>query len=419
MLKISIISIGDEVRIGQVVNTNATWLSTEITKLGAFITNQITIGDDPLIIEKIIKEQLEMNDIVISTGGLGPTHDDITKQVMLDIFNDKLEFHQPTYENIRDIFRIRNREISEINRLQAYVPSKATTLHNAVGTAPGLMFKHKNNFLFVLPGVPAEMRYITTNSILPLITEKIQSKNLSVILYKTLNVIGIFESSLADEIGDVNEFLGENSTLAFLPSYKGIRLRIGTTAENFGIASDEIERIKKILYQKVGKYIYAEDETDLSIEIGKILSKNNLTVSVAESCTGGGLGYEFTRIPGSSKYFLGGIISYSNEVKVRHLNVRPETLVRNGAVSKETAKEMSKNCRKKFESDFAIAITGIAGPEGGTIDKPVGSVWISIANKKSTNAQLFHFGNDREITRERAIQTALLQFYLLLKENYS
>lgn len=414
MINVSIISIGDEVRIGQVVNSNAAWLSSEITKLGAFVTKQITIGDEPNVMESTITSEMESNDIVITTGGLGPTHDDITKDILLKIFDDNFFFHQKTFENIEEVFRIRNREITERNRLQAYIPSKATPLHNALGTAPGLMFQKNGKFLFVLPGVPAEMKFISKDSILPKLSEIISIKNESVILYKTLNVTGIFESALADLIGDPSDFLG-NSTLAFLPSYKGIRLRIGTKADSFEKAQIEIDRIKSVLYSKAGKFIYAEDETDITTELVKILSERRQTLSVAESCTGGGLGHELTRISGASKSFLGGLITYSNEAKINKLGVRTNTIVRYGAVSKETAKEMAKNCRKIFDSDYAISITGIAGPDGGTQEKPLGTVWIGIANRKTTSADVFYFGKERDINRERAIHTALLQLYRKLK----
>jgi nicotinamide-nucleotide amidase len=414
MLNVSIISIGDEVRIGQVVNSNAAWLSSELSKLGAYITKHITIADEPEVMEKTIRSELAVNDIVITTGGLGPTHDDFTKDILLKIFHDKYIFHEATFENIKELFRVRNREITERNRLQAQIPSKATPLNNPVGTAPGLMFQEKGKILFILPGVPAEMQFITRNSILPRIAEIIAQKNDSIVLYKTLNVTGIFESALADLIGEPNSFLGD-STLAFLPSYKGIRLRIGAVAKNFKKAQVEIDRIKTILYSKAGKYIYAEDDTSITNELGRILTEKRLTLSIAESCTAGGLGHEITKVSGSSKFFLGGIISYSNEAKVKLLSVSPNTLVRQGAVSKETAREMARNCRKKFDTDFALSITGIAGPEGGTEEKPVGTVWIGLADRKSTTANLYHFGSDREINRERAIHAALLQLFLKVK----
>ncbi|OGU60302.1 MAG: hypothetical protein A2X64_03665 [Ignavibacteria bacterium GWF2_33_9] len=415
MLKVSIITIGDEVRIGQVVNTNAAWIAKEITQLGAFISNHITIGDDFDLMLSTLKSEINKNDIIITTGGLGPTHDDITKPVLLKYFNDEIIFDQNSFQNIKKLFNSRGRPITDRNKLQAYIPSKSIPLLNQLGTAPGLMYKLPDDkLLFVLPGVPAEMKSITSNSILSIIEAKIKQQNHNVILYKTLHVAGIFESSLADLVGDVDEFL-ELSTLAFLPSYGGIRLRIGTEAENFDIAQKEIDRITEILYKKVGQFIIGEDELDLATLLSEKLKKRKYTVAVAESCTGGGLGFEFTKIPGSSSYFLGGVISYSNSVKNEFLNIPNKILEQYCAVSKETAELMAMNCRLKFNSDYSLSITGIAGPDGGSEDKPVGTVWIGISDKEQTTAKLFHFGNDRDLIRERSIQTALLMLFDLIK----
>lgn len=414
MIKVSILTIGDEVRIGQIVNTNAAWLSEKITRLGAFISNHITIGDDFDLMVNEIKEQIKQNDIVITTGGLGPTHDDITKPVLLNIFDDKLVFDDSTFKNIQELFKKQNREISERNKLQAYVPSKAKILTNLVGTAPGLLFEFDDKAIFSLPGVPSEMKFITENFILNYISNLIKLKNDEIILYKTLNVAGIFESNLADIIGPPEEFLGDNSSLAFLPSYKGIRLRIGTIQPNFDKAQNEIERISQIIYSKAGEYIWGEDDKDLTFEIGKLLKEKKLTLSVAESCTGGLLGGEITKISGSSEYFMGGIISYSNEVKINQLGVNKSTIELYGAVSFETASEMAINVKKLFKTDIGISITGIAGPTGGTPEKPVGTVFIGISYLNQIKVNKYVFGNDRNINRERAIGSSLLLLYQTL-----
>jgi nicotinamide-nucleotide amidase len=414
MIKVSILTIGDEVRIGQIVNTNAAWLSEKITRLGAFISNHITIGDDFDLMVNEIKEQIKQNDIVITTGGLGPTHDDITKPVLLNIFDDKLVFDDSTFKNIQELFKKQNREISERNKLQAYVPSKAKILTNLVGTAPGLLFEFDDKAIFSLPGVPSEMKFITENFILNYISNLIKLKNDEIILYKTLNVAGIFESNLADIIGPPEEFLGDNSSLAFLPSYKGIRLRIGTIQPNFDKAQNEIERISQIIYSKAGEYIWGEDDKDLTFEIGKLLKEKKLTLSVAESCTGGLLGGEITKISGSSEYFMGGIISYSNEVKINQLGVNKSIIELYGAVSFETASEMAINVKKLFKTDIGISITGIAGPTGGTPEKPVGTVFIGISYLDQIKVNKYVFGNDRNINRERAIGSSLLLLYQTL-----
>lgn len=417
MIKVSILTIGDEVRIGQITNTNAAWLSEKITRLGAFISNHITIGDDFDLMVKIITEQIQQNDIVITTGGLGPTHDDITKPVLLKIFDDHLVFDNSTFENIKELFEKQNRTISERNKLQAYVPSKAKILPNKVGTAPGLLFELPHKAIFSLPGVPSEMKYITENSILSYISKLIITRKEDVILYKTINVAGIFESNLADLIGPPDEFLGDASSLAFLPSYKGIRLRIGTKQPDFESAKKELDRISEIIYLKAGNFIWGEGDEDLSFEIGRLLKEKKLTLSVAESCTGGLLGGEITKISGSSEYFMGGIISYSNEIKINHLNVNKTTIEQYGAVSYETASEMAKNIKNLFNTDIGISITGIAGPTGGTPEKPVGTVYIGIAYRDEIEIKKYILGIDRNINRERAVGASLLLLYNTLK-NY-
>jgi nicotinamide-nucleotide amidase len=417
MLKVSLITIGDEIRIGQIINTNAAWLSNELTRLGVFVSNHITIGDDFELMIEVINEQIQHNDCVITTGGLGPTHDDITKPVLLKIFNDELIEDKNTINYLKEFFKIRNRALTERNRQQALVPSKAKLLPNKIGTAPGLLFEKDGKYIISLPGVPSEMKYITTNSILPLMKQKIEEKNENVVLYKTLNVAGIFESNLADLIGNPDTFLGEKSSLAFLPSYQGIKLRIGTIQDNFEFAKKEIERIAKILYDKAGNYIWSEDKENLAEVVGELLLQEKKTLSVAESCTGGWLGREITAVAGSSEYFLGGIISYSNEVKINQLKVSKETIERYGAVSQQTAFEMAKNVREIFSSHYSIAITGIAGPSGGTADKPVGTVWIGLATADNVQTFNYNFGNERSINRERAVGTSLLLLLQAIKNN--
>ncbi|MBP7215455.1 MAG: competence/damage-inducible protein A [Candidatus Kapabacteria bacterium] len=406
MYKIGILTIGDEVRIGQVVNTNAAWLASQLTQTGAFISEHRTIGDDREIMLREIDDLFKKNDLLITTGGLGPTHDDITKPVLLEYFNDKFVFSQDVYNSLLNYLKIRNRELTDLVKNQAMIPSKSQPLENKVGTAPGILFKKNGKTLIALPGVPAEVKYITTTHIIPYVINEINNLNCEVILYKTFITAGTFESDLAEKIGDVNKFLGE-STLAFLPSYEGVRLRIGAKANTFEEAKIEIDRLSKILYNRVGQYIISENDKNLSQIVGEKLKNKNQTVAVAESCTGGLLGKEFTDIPGSSAYFLGGIISYSNEAKIKFLNVNKKTLDEFGAVSEQTAIEMAMNVRDIFNSDYGISITGIAGPDGGSPTKPVGTVWIGISVKNNTFAKLFYFGEIREINRKRAVGMAL------------
>ena len=408
MAKAIIITIGDELLIGQIVNTNVAWLSAELTKIGIQVSRHLVISDYPSDIYNSIKKSLTNNDIIITTGGLGPTVDDRTKQVICDVFQDKLVFHQPSFDNIIRLFNLRKREITERNRLQAYVPSKSIPLTNLYGTAPGIMIKEKGKFFFSLPGVPIEMKSLFTVSILPILIQFIQNNNEPVVLYKTINTVNIFESSLADLIGDVDEFLDNDSSIAFLPNFKGVRLRLGTKKANFTIANETLEKYKKIIYEKCGEFIISEGDFDLTKELARLLTKYKKNVAVAESCTGGGLGFEFTKLPGSSAYFIGGVIAYSNEIKMNILNVKSDTLNNFGAVSEQTASEMATNVRKLFNSDFGISITGIAGPEGGTTEKPIGTICFGVASKSSTRTFTFYFGEQRDVNRERAIAKAML-----------
>jgi nicotinamide-nucleotide amidase len=412
MLKASILSIGDEICIGQIVNTNAAWIAKQVTRSGAFVERHVSVGDNAEDMKRELEHLLQISDFVILTGGLGPTHDDITKPVLIDFFNDELIFNESTYKNILELLERRGLKPTGRLKQMAMLPKSCTPLKNAVGTAPGMLFERNRKYIISMPGVPNEMKYIMNNSVIPLIVNIIKERNDDLILYKTLLTSGVPESVLADKIGNVNDFLiSDNASLAFLPSYKGVRLRIGVKANNSADARNEIERIEKYIRQRVDALIIADNDIPLAEVIGKILSETNRTLAVAESCTGGLLGGEFTTIPGSSIYFLGGIIAYSNNIKENILNVRHDTLVSYGAVSKDTAHEMAANVRQLFGSDYGISITGIAGPDGGTPEKPVGTVWIGISSENTTMTERYTFDTDRDINRQRAVGTALNLLY--------
>lgn len=406
MLKIGIITIGDEIAIGQVVNTNAHWIANECTKIGAYITQHTVVRDDKDQLISELQRLSAFNDVIVTSGGLGPTHDDITKTVLLEYFNDNLVFDENTFKNIQELFARSNRQITERNKSQALVPSKSKALKNELGTAPGLYFYENNKHYFSLPGVPAEMMYIMNNSVLPIISDLITAGQHDVVLYRTIHTAGIFESVLADLMGEPSEFLGD-CNLAFLPSYYGVRLRIGVSGKSYEESIKELNRVEGIILEKISKYVISTDDRPINQMLGEYLKKIGATVSVAESCTGGLLGAMITDIPGSSEYFIGGVISYSNEAKISKLNVKRDTIEKFGAVSKETALEMAENVRKIFNTDYGISITGIAGPEGGSETKPVGTVWIGISDKDSTEAYHYIFSKDRIVNRNRSVGTAL------------
>lgn len=412
MYNISIITIGDEICIGQIVNTNASWIANKCTNLGANVIIHSTIKDSKEALISELDRLIPKSDLVIVTGGLGPTHDDITKNVLCEYFQDVFILHEETLQYLQRIFKLRGYTLTERNKEQALIPSKCNVLKNEVGTAPGMMFKKDNKYIISLPGVPSEMKYIMQDSVLPFVSNKIANLNDEIVLYRNLQTTGIPESKLADMIGQPDEFL-KGGTLAFLPSYRGVKLRIGVSEKSFEIAKNKLDKIEKIIFKRVNGKIFSSDDESLVSKIASILTEKKMTVAVAESCTGGLLGAEFTSISGSSSFFKGGVIAYSNEIKERILNIKKESLLNYGAVSEQVANELAKNVKAIFKTDFGIGITGIAGPTGGSEEKPVGTVFIALAFKNKIIVKKYIFSTEREINRERAVGTALA---MLLEE---
>jgi nicotinamide-nucleotide amidase len=329
------------------------------------------------------------------------------QDILCDYFDSKLIFNEEAYKNVESIFARLNRTVTERNRLQAMIPDVAIPLKNNRGTAPGIYIERNGKHFFSLPGVPAEMKGLTEDHILDIIQTIITKDKHDVCKYKVLNFAGIPESSLADLL-QIDETVLSGRTLAFLPNYKGIRLRIGANAENMEIADNKIAELESYILERASEYFIGFNDENISSAIGKKLIERNHTLSVAESCTGGLLGGFITDMAGSSAYFEGGIISYSNSIKINSLGVSEDTINLYGAVSEETAIEMASKARTKFNTDFGLSITGIAGPTGGTDEKPVGTVWIGLSTSDSTLAYKYNFGNNREYNRERAVSMALV-----------
>ncbi len=404
MAALSILTVGDEICIGQIINTNAAWIASECTRIGCNVVLHSTIGDG---IDKITDELtrlLSLSDIVIVTGGLGPTHDDCTKEALCNYYNDTLVLHDASLISLKEILSRRGIEISDRNREQALLPSKCTALPNIRGTAPGMMFAENGKIVISLPGVPAEMKGIMTESVLPYIASNYGNQDK--VQYKTLLTTVISEANLADAIGDPNMFLA-GGTLAFLPSYQGVKLRIGVQGTTREDINGKIIRIENILREHAGRFIVSTDNESMSSVAAQLLNASNKTVAVAESCTGGLLGAAFSETSGSSSYFLGGAITYSNEAKEKQLNVQRKTLEEFGAVSSETVVEMASSVRELFGASYGIAISGIAGPDGATPEKPVGTIWMALAYSEGIISRKFQFGADRQINRERAVGAAL------------
>lgn len=407
MVNCKIIAIGDELLLGQIENSNAAFIAQKLYKIGIPVKRMVTIGDvrEELLAE--LEDSLENYTVTIMTGGLGPTHDDITKSTLVEFFNDKLILNESVLEHIKRLFDNRGMKMPDINKEQALVPSKAKIIWNENGTAPGFWFELNNKIFISLPGVPFEMKPMMTDSILHMLKEIVVPLLGYFQKSKTVLTTGITESALAELIGDVKTFIGENNKLAFLPSATGVRLRIDVKADSEEYADAIMDTLVQKIKNKIGKYIYGFDDEPLNKIVHNHFVKKGLTIATAESCTSGMLAAALTEFSGSSNFFLGGVNTYSNDAKISILDVNADTIRKYGAVSEETAIEMAVNVRKIFGTDIGISITGIAGPTGGTDEKPVGLVYIGYADSKKAYASRNLFGNNRERNRLRAVNAAL------------
>lgn len=401
-MKAGIISIGDELLIGQVVNTNAAFIAARLNTVGISVEQTVVIGDNEAQILETFRNFFDRYDITLVTGGLGPTHDDITRKALCTFFNTDLVQDETTLANIKDIMAKRNIPWNPAAEDQAMVPRGCRVIPNTHGTAPGMMFVRNGKSLIAMPGVPYEMESMVENFLLPHFQK--QSTG-TVIRHRTLKTTGIPESFLATKLGNLDEIL-QGAKLAFLPMPTGVRLRITVTEQTAARADEKIGMVERSIRQKVEKYIYGTDDEELEHVVGRLLTERKLTIAVAESCTGGLIANRITNVSGSSNYFERGVVTYSNASKTELLGV-PETLMQFGAVSKEVAEAMASGIRRAAKTDIGLSTTGIAGPTGGTLEKPVGLVWIGYADARETLALKFLFGDNRLRFKERAAQAAL------------
>ena len=404
-MNIALITIGNELLAGFTVNTNAAWIGNHVIQTGGNIDWHQTIGDSKEEIDVSLNRIPKDINAVIITGGLGPTHDDVTAHALYEYANDTPVFDEEYWLHLQDILAKRNLKLPEINRNQAMKPEKGTIIPNPIGSARGLHFKVDGRELFILPGVPREMKAMMESTVLPWIADQ-SAGGLTV---RTIRTTGIMESGLAEKIGNIVDALADEIKIAFLPQVTGVDIRVSSA--NKDAVNQTVNEIN--LYAE--KYIYGNDHDQLEDIVGQLLNANNLSLSTAESCTGGLVGHKLTNVSGSSDYYLGGIISYSNSVKENNLGVAIETLNKHGAVSYETAIEMAENIRSKLDSDLGLAITGIAGPSGGTDEKPVGLTYVALADGKDTIVKEFRFLIDRILNKNASCQAALnmLRLYLL------
>ena len=406
-----ILTIGDEILIGQIVNTNSVWIAQQLNLLGIKVNRMVSIGDTLDEILNALDESSKRSNFVFITGGLGPTSDDITKPALCEYFNTTLRFDEAVYAQIEEFLKARGGSMNPLNHGQAMVPASAKILNNVIGTAPGLWFE-KNNVIYIsMPGVPFEMESLMKNKVIPELKARF---NMPFIYHRTILTIGIPESKLALTIEDWEKQLPANVRLAYLPSPGLVKLRLSAMGNPSvkNLVEAEITKLHKI----IGESIYGYDNDTMESVVGKLLKEKNATLSLAESCTGGNISKLITSVSGSSEYYKGGVVAYSNVVKTNQLNVSSELILKYGAVSQEVVEKMAINILNIFESNYSIAISGIAGPDGGSIEKPVGTVWIAIGSKKGVKSQKFVVGDNRErnITRASIIALNMLRIEFLM-----
>lgn len=402
-----LINIGDELLIGQVVNTNAAFIGQQMTAAGFELTDVITIGDDGPAIREAVERAMSKTDVVLMTGGLGPTKDDITKKVICDIFQRELVIDEATLKQVTEIFAARGMELTETNRQQAAVPEGCVVLTNTLGTAPGLWLEKDGKVLISLPGVPFEMEKLIKDEVLPrLKAGKFRSSSL---LYKVVQCTNITESGLSDILEEYEKQLPEGFKLAYLPKPGIIRLRLTAEGNDTEQMQTTLDQQFDLLKQQVAEYAFTDEDIELEEVVGRLLVKAGKTMATAESCTGGYIAHLITSVPGSSRYFQGSLVSYSNDIKRDLLNVREDNLKRRGAVSEPVVSDMALNAMGLFDVDYTIATSGIAGPDGGTPEKPVGTVWIAVATPVRLATKEFRFGSrmGRKQIIERAARAAL------------
>lgn len=389
-----LLTIGDEILYGQIVDTNSQWMSVELDKAGIKVVRKTSVGDQENEILTALAEAEKRADIILITGGLGPTSDDRTKPSLVKYFDCPLAIHEEALAEVTEFFKSRGRELTEINRQQAALPVCCTKITNAMGTAPGMWFE-KNNKVFVsMPGVPHEMKRMMSEIILPKLKQQFHTP---VIYHKVLCTVGIGESILAEKIAAWEKALPEHVKLAYLPNLGQVKLRLTAFGNNLVQLQQEAEDLTKKLLPLAGEYIYSLQDESLEVVIGNLLRERNLTLSIAESCTGGYVSHLITSVPGSSEYFQGSIVPYSYEIKMQQLGVKGKTLQDHGAVSEETIIEMAELVRKKFNTSIGVATSGVAGPGGATPEKPVGTVWIAYSDKHHTVTKKLQLSKDRMI----------------------
>jgi nicotinamide-nucleotide amidase len=403
-MKAEIITIGDEILIGQIVDTNSAWMGQQLNLHGIEVYQVTSVHDQHDHILKAFQEAENRVDLVLITGGLGPTKDDITKKCLCEYFDTELKFYPEVFEHVREMLSSRNVIVNQLNRDQALLPASCTVLHNSAGTASGMWFERNNTIFISMPGVPFEMEAIMTEEVFPRLVRLGITQS---IVHKTVLTIGLPESMLAEKIEKWESALPGFIKLAYLPSPLMVRLRLSGYGNDEAFLNAEIEKQVSELITIIPENIFGFDEDNLALVIGKMLVETSQTLAVAESCTGGNIAHYITSNPGSSAFFQGGIVAYSNEIKNSFLDVSQAVINEYGAVSQEVAEGMALGALKRFKVDYSVATTGIAGPDGGTEEKPVGTVWIAVAGPSGVKSKMYIFKHNRERNIISTSQTAL------------
>lgn len=413
--KVEIINIGDELLIGQVINTNASWMGQMLSRNGFEVVQMTSVSDQSEEIAESVRLAMTRADIVLLSGGLGPTKDDITKKTLADFFNSEMYFNEESYLNVKRLFKARGFDVMEVNKNQAYLPVKAEALPNMNGTAFGMWFQQDEKVVISMPGVPFEMKAMMEQEVLPRLIKRFQPAKY---YHKTIMTQGVGESVIASMIEDIEDQLPEHISLAYLPRPGIVRLRLSARGQEMDKLQAEVEKeVKKIEAVLGYKTVFAYDDQAIEEALAGILKDSGITIATAESCTGGNIAHLITSVPGSSAYFSGSIISYSNQAKKELLAVKESDIDEYGAVSEAVVRQMAEGAKKALQTDYAVSTSGIAGPDGGTDDKPVGATWIAVSGPHKTIAVLHQFGEHRGRNITRASLTAINMLRVMILED--
>ncbi|MCU0347674.1 MAG: competence/damage-inducible protein A [Saprospiraceae bacterium] len=413
-MQVHILTIGDELLIGQIIDTNSAKMAQMLLEIGAKVTGRTAVGDDHEAIIQALRSATQQADIVLVTGGLGPTKDDVTKKAIADFYGVGFVFHQPTLERLQQIYERIGKTITEAVRTQCLMPQNATVLTNKMGTAPGMWFEEGGKVVATMPGVPFEMEYLMQHEVLPRLQERFDALPTA---HRTLFTAGEGESTIAEYLKDFEENLPPQVKLAYLPAIIRVRLRLTVSdADPVFVEKTLEEKFREMEALLPPSIIAGYGDDSLESAVGRILKEKNRSLSTAESCTGGYLAHLVTSVPGSSAYFMGSVVSYANAVKMNQLGVKPETLEQHGAVSEQTVREMVAGAIRLLGTDIAVATSGIAGPDGGTPEKPVGTVWIAVGDAERTVTKKLQLSRNRLVNIQYSAYHALNMLRLFLGE---